>query len=418
MEIISCPKCGTSIKNDGIFKHFRKAHYILNFQSAVECFKNVDMEFKWSEQQWDQERKAAAKRRGKRIDVSPPDFSHIKIREKQKIDHKCFLFQREFDSFNKVLYFEVAEFKFNRLDRIVRSYLKDICENPELPSAIRLDVMNYENSEVSELKEKLSKFKLSTPDKQSFIKEKCETIYVTWDDITFDRNKIKISPNKAFVQPLEMPGSIKIYNEIKVDYFKRKYSRDVYKLIAHKGIIIDDLSKGVSQIRTLISDHAADMERSKGKERIQKEFTDKELTGNQLQETLSKLAIKNEYLSVAARTVSRTDKVFGILENNKGQEEEALIFVYNRANRKLILWENINPNRAAYLFVLDSNNNAAFNRLKSIIKTNIEYKRYNLFIGTDTKRTFELDCFEYYQLNHFDQLEYSRKLRNILNKYR
>jgi hypothetical protein len=418
MEIISCPKCGASIKKEVILKHFRKTHFALTFQSLSEIMKNVDVQINFSEQQWDQERKAAAKRRGKRIDVSPPDFSHIKIREKQKIDHKCFLFQREFDSFNKVLYFEVAEFKFNRLDRIVRSYLMDICENPELPSAIRLDVMNYEKKVVTELKEKLANFKLSTRDKQSFIKEKCETIYITWDDITFERNKIKISPNKAFVQPLEMPGSIKIYNEIKVDYFKRKYSRDMYKLIAHKGIIMDELSKGVYEIRSLISDHAADLERSKGKERIQKEFTDKELTGNQLQETLSKLAIKNEYLSVAARSVSRTDKVFGILENNKGQEEEALLFVYNRVNRKLILWENINPNRAAYLFVLDSNNNAAFNRLKSIIKTNIEYKRYNLFIGTDTKRTFELDCFEYYQLNHFDQFEYSRKLRSILNKYR
>jgi hypothetical protein len=267
-------------------------------------------------------------------------------------------------------------------------------------------------------KEKLDSYKRSAADRQNFIKEKCQTIYITWDDITFDRNKIRISPNKAFVQPLEMPGSIKIYNEIKVDYFKRKYSKDVYKLIAHKGIIIDDLSKGVSQIRSLISDHAADLERSKGKERIQKEFTDKELTGNQLQETLKRMAIKNEYLSVAARSVARTDKVFGIMENNKGQEEEALLFVYNCADRKLVLWENINPNRAAYLFVLDTNDNAALNRLKTIIKTNIEYKRYNLFMGTDTKKTFALDCFEYYQLNHFEQLEYARKLRNILNKYR
>jgi hypothetical protein len=417
MELVSCPKCGVSLKEDRLFGHFRKVHYGLSFDEANELIQKVNGSSIISRETWEKAKYSVKKKKKKTKLKSSPDYSSVLQREKQKVDHKCFLFQREFDSFSKSLYFEIAEFKFNRVDRIVKSYLQDLGGNLDLPLAIRHDVVNYEKKLVYELNEKLNNFKMSTPDKQSFIKEKCETVYITWDDITFDRNKIKISPNKAFVQPLEMPGSIKIYNEIKVDYFKRKYSKDVYKLISHKGIIMDDLSKGVSQIRSLISEHAADLERTKRKEHILKEFPDTELSGNKLQETLNRMAIKNEYLSVAAKSVSGTDKVFGILENNNGQEEEALLFVFNRTNRKLILWENINPNRAAYLFVLNINDNNAFNRLKTMIKSNIEYKRYNLFIGTDTKKTFSLDCHEYYQLNHFEQLEYTHKLKNILNKF-
>jgi|GEM_PF-5713208 len=214
-----------------------------------------------------------------------------------------------------------------------------------------------------------------------------------------------------------MPGSIKIYNEIKVEYFKKKYAKDIYKLVIHKGIALEDLSKGVTQIRTLISDHAADLEKPTRKEHLNKEFTDQEFVGNQLQEVLNKLAIKNEYLSSAANSISKNDKLYGILENNKGQEEESLLFIYNCKDKSLVLWENINPNRAAYLFVLNSDDINALTRLKTIIKTNIEYKRYNLFIGTDIKKTFNLQCQAYYQLNHFILSEYERKLKFIIKKY-
>ena len=82
-----------------------------------------------------------------------------------------------------------------------------------------------------------------------------------------------------------------------------------------------------------------------------------------------------------------------------------------------VLWKKINPKRTAYLFVFEEDDFSNLERLKTIIKANIDYKRYNLFIGTNTEDTFNLTTIEYYQLNHFDQFEYGRKLRLILNKY-
>jgi hypothetical protein len=337
--------------------------------------------------------------------------------EKKIINNQCFLFENEFNTFKDVLYFELAEVKFDRLQLQIRAFEKESCENERLTNKGRFKLDKVKHRKLSALKAKLNSFKQSTLDKKSFIQETCTTAYITWDDITFDRNKIRISPNKVFVQPLEIPGSIKVFNEIKVDYFKRKFKKNVYKIVVYKGIVMEELSNGPSQIRMLISEHVADMERKKNKDNIQKEFSNQEFTGAQFLNKVSKLAVKNEYLTIPAKLIKKSDKIFGLLENNKGQEEEALLFCYYFNEYQLLLWENINPNRAAYLFVFKKVNETGLTRLKSIIQSNIDYKRYNLFMGTDVNKSFNLDCLDYYQLNHFDIQEYSKKLTIILNEY-
>ncbi len=390
--LINCPNCKAQFNLHKFKRHFRKVHPELPSEVVDEL-----------------ERKS-------RVTAKTPDFTALLSREKQKVNHKCFLFEREFETFSNAKYFEFAEFKFNRLWNFVDTYLKKDKTNEGLPSQVHAKLLAYEQSEISKLKTRLIEFKESTPDKVTFIKSQCETIYLTWDDITFDRNKIRISVNKAFAQPMEMPGSIRIYNEIKIDYFKRKYQKAVYKLVVYKGIVLDDLSKGPSQIRNVIAEHAADLESSKRKERVNKELAAGEFTSDELLVALERLEIKNQYLSTAAKMVRNSDKIYGILENNKGSEEEALLFHFLRSNKMCVLWENINPNRAAYLFVFNSDDFSSIERLRTIIKSNIDYKRYNLFIGTNTEETFNLKIVEYYQLNHFDQIEYGLKLRSILNK--
>jgi uncharacterized C2H2 Zn-finger protein len=391
--LINCPKCNAQFKLNKFKRHFRKVHPELPSEVVDEL-----------------ERKS-------RKTFQTPDYTTILSREKQKINHMCFIVEREFETFSNSKYFEFAEFKFNRLWNIIDAYVKGNKNDRQLPEAIRSKVKSFEQSKISELKTRLIEFKESTPDKVTFIKSQCQTVYLTWDDITFERNKIRVSVNKAFVQPMEMPGSIRIYNEIKIDYFKRKFPKAIYKLVVYKGIVLEDLSQGPSQIRNLIAEHAADLESSKKTEKVHKELTEGEFTSNELLEVLERLAIKNQYLSTAAKLLRKSDNVTGILENNKGNEEEALLFNFHRADKMLVLWENINPNRAAYLFVFEEDDFSNLERLKTIIKANIDYKRYNLFIGTNTEDTFNLTTIEYYQLNHFDQFEYGRKLRLILNKY-
>jgi hypothetical protein len=422
MELNTCFLCGVNVKNENILKHIKKVHFKSTFED-ISIF-NLNL----SKDEWEIERqKITFKKKNKRIEIKGKErhgnkneinLSIIRTREINNINHKCYLFNREFNDFAKYKYFESIEFKYSRLQKIVNKYLNEIKINDQLPEKIQLEIYNIETLKINELSKKLANFRLSIPDKKDYIRDNCETFYVTWDDISFVHNKIKISPNKAFVQSISMPGSIRIFNEIKIDYFKRRYSKDIYKMIANKGVVLEDISKGVTQIRTLISDHVADLENSKQKIYLNKELTDKELTGKTLQETLLKIAIKNEYLSLAAKLTTTKDKVFGMIENNNGKEEEVLLFVYQSLSKKLLLWENINPNRAAYLFVIESIDLLSLDRIKTIIKSNIEYKRHNLFIGTDIKKTFNLDCSSYYQLNHFDKTEYSQKLKSIINKYR
>jgi hypothetical protein len=391
--LINCPNCNAKFKLNKFKRHFRKVHPELSSDEVKEL-----------------ERKNY-------LNGKAPDLVTLFSREKQKINQMCFLFERELGTFSNSKYFEYAEFKFNRLWNFVDTYLKRDKMNDALPLPVSSQVMAYEQSKILELKNRLIKFKESTPDKSTFIKSQCETIYITWDDIKFERNKIRVSVNKAFVQPMEMPGSIRIYDEIKIDYFKRKYTKAIYKLVVYKGITLEDLSQGLSQIRNLIAEHAADLESSKKTEKVHKELTEGKFTSYELLKVLERLAIKNQYLSTAAKLLRISDKVIGILENKKGNEEEALLFNFQRADKMLVLWENINPNRAAYLFVFQVNDFSGLERLRTVIKSNIDYKRYNLFIGTNTQETFNLTTIEYYQLNHFDQYEYGRKLRLILNQY-
>lgn len=411
-ELVICPKCKASVKIKRIKTHFLKAHFSMGMVEANLLISEVNDKLLFSENTWKKPKKKQQTQ--KVIPKKPKNFDSQKRIAFAKIDQKCTLFNIEFSSFYKTKYFELVKDKWERLMRLVTLNIEKIEENPDLPAEIRPLVLLYEKEKLHGLFMRLKAYRETTIDKDTFIKEQCNTIYISWDDLTFDRNKIRVSVNKAFVQPIEMPGSIKIYNEIKVDYFKRMHSKDIYKLIIHKGFVMEELSRGVEQIRNLIANHAADLERSKKTKSVKKEIPIGVIPVNNISETLSKLLIKNEYLSVPAALLNYNDRVYGILENNKGAEEEALLFYFMRGENTLVLWENINPNRAGYLFVFKNGDNQNINKLRDLIKTNVDYKRHNLHIGTHTKKTFDFYCIRYHQLNHSGMWEYKSKLRMLV----
>jgi hypothetical protein len=219
MTLLICPNCGTKLNPTKIKKHFQKVHTEL----SVAEVQNL-------------------------IPASQPSNSTLLRQEISRIAGKFSLFEQRINGLRKNDYFETVEFAFIRLIRDIEEYSDLTDEELNLDENILFPLIEHKFLKRRELIEKLNKFKLQTPGKQQFIKDNCQTIYVTWSDLTFDKNKIRISANKAFVKAIEMPERRINCKNLKIEDFRRYCPNARFKLVIYKGVIRDDLSSGTAQI--------------------------------------------------------------------------------------------------------------------------------------------------------------------------
>src|SRR5690606_13940068 len=65
---------------------------------------------------------------------------------------------------------------------------------------------------------------------------------------------------------------------------------------------------------------------------------------------------KNQYIDYLAINQTETMKIIPILEYMNGCVEQSIIFrILTKRNKLLIIWENINQNRASHLFLTEIN---------------------------------------------------------------
>lgn len=415
MNSIYCIFCNCKLNSNNLEKHLEKVHN-KNFPKK-EYLKLLKNHRKVTHFKKSKERQLIASKQ--REEAKELKEKKLKENQLQKIDDKFFHFENDFKNLKSPKYFEIVEENFNLLMEKTNNEMENLKINLDLIENIREEVFEYEKQKILTFIKKLSVFKSSIPFKSDFIKNECVTVYVFWEDITFDRNKIKISVNKAFVQPIDIMGSMQIYNEIKIEYFKRMYPNDHYKLIVHNGIVVEELSNGLINLRKLINEHlTSDFKNNSKRNSTVQEYVLNEMSKDDFDNYLNNFSIKNEYLNIPAKLIDSDDKIFGIIENNNGVKEEALLFIFQLEACQFILWENINPNRAGYLFILEKNDNINLMKIQNLIKTQIKYKRYNLFRNAHTKKVFDISCKEYFQLNHNDKREYENRLKHFFRKYR
>lgn len=318
--------------------------------------------------------------------------------KKKKLDERYSWIKENIQSLKDKPFFE----KSPTYEKIINK-LYDLSNNPI-----------FEQDEViiiSKYNEILSNLENNLPNRKQYISEFCKTIFITWDDLSFHQGKLKINPNKGFFNPIPIQGSLKILNEIKESYFQRLYRNDVYKLRFTKGSINEFVSPDLYKIKKIISARIKEMQGKLNSNLLNLH----KLSQEKIVEKIYSQEIKNKFLSIPAKMLNKNDRIIALIENNNGSHEECLLFIFQRNDYYQVLWENINSNRAGYLFLIPNKDYALqISKLKKLIQSNIEFKRLNLWAGISLKKTFNINIEKYYSLIHEYENDYLLRLKKLL----
>jgi hypothetical protein len=157
-------------------------------------------------------------------------------------------FELRFRSLKRADYFEAIEIEYNRLSDEVDNYLDITAKEMQMDGDTLQQIMSYKCRIIEEMEEKLNQLIVELPTYDQYLKAQYQTIYVTWSDLTFDKDKIRISANKAFVKAIEIPERRINWKNLKIDHFRKHYPNARFKLVVYKGVIMEDRSKGIAQI--------------------------------------------------------------------------------------------------------------------------------------------------------------------------
>jgi hypothetical protein len=234
MNLQVCPNCQAKLNPKKIKRHFQKFH------------PEVDLPLTHRLNNFDFTGESVILKRG----IS-------------RIDMDLLSFNLRFKVLEKADYFEEIEFDYNRLYNEIDDYYDITPEEMEMDDTSFLQIMKYKFDNILKLKDILDQLKTKLPTYDQFYKAQHQTIFVTWSDLTFDKNKIRISANKAFVKAIDLPSKTKSLKNLKVEFFRKNYSNAKYKLVVYRGVIMPELSRGLSEILNLVSEHSSGFSRKK-----------------------------------------------------------------------------------------------------------------------------------------------------------
>jgi hypothetical protein len=245
--IIICPDCRGKLKPTKVKRHFLKVH-------PERSLEEIDLllipEY------------LLTSSIGRNITIGKKDVALL-LEEKIRIYNKFSSFEIRFNSLRNTLSFEAIELDYEKLKQDVTDFAVISDEELELPVDVMIEIILYKSKRTRELLERLETFKLQIPLKHQQDNAQYQTIFVTWSDLTFDKNKIRISANKAFVKAIDLPSRIKSSKNLKVEFFRKNYSNAKYKLVIYRGVIMPELSRGLTEILDLVSKHSSGISRKK-----------------------------------------------------------------------------------------------------------------------------------------------------------
>jgi hypothetical protein len=227
MTLFICPNCQASLNPKRIKKHFIRVHPGTTLPEA-QYLKNP---------------------------LFNAESAILKI-GLYRIYNDYLAFELKFRSLEKADYFEAIEIDYRRLFNEIDDYLDITAEEMNMDDDIFLEIMKYKCHIIGQMKEKLDQLRVEIPTYEQYIKAQYQTIYVTWSDLTFDNNKIRISANKAFVKAIEMPERRINCTNLKIEDFRKDYRNHRFKLVVHKGVIMEDRSRGAAQILECVATHS------------------------------------------------------------------------------------------------------------------------------------------------------------------
>jgi hypothetical protein len=282
------------------------------------------------------------------------------------------------------------------------------------------NIVGAQKSKPQKTTNKASNFQNSV---KQISKADCEKIYFTWKNLIFYEKGVKVDPNILYLS-IKIDGPTNILNNINVSYFQKKYSDELYKVYVNRSTkkIDYNLSKDIEKIRVIVLNHINNHKDQQIKssffqeirnQKIKENYTiSKEININEIGE----LYKNNIFINQASKLLKNDNKAVSLWENNNSTFEEALLIILKNRNYNFVIWENINQNRACYIFKYKNVNfDKKIKALKKFINSDVEYKRWDLFNNNGNHN--QLNYEEYYTVVHESVDSYSRKLNTYLKPY-
>jgi hypothetical protein len=206
------------------------------------------------------------------------------------------------------------------------------------------------------------------------------SLYLIWEDVVFETDCIRIRPEriKQILKPIPFKGAMASLNAIKAEYFQAKYSRP-FKLVFKDSALDKAASPAWAELNDLI-EKAIEVTRFAT---LPKTIAKKAAAPRKRSEQPAEIPKKHhqerpDYLKVLARHQSAGYRLITIQEKYGSRVEESHIYRFvTGSGRVLIVWENTNASRAAYLFIARPDNlQEQLARIEAFIHTgDLQYKR-------------------------------------------
>lgn len=393
-----CIFCKNRIQKSRMVLHLLKKHKKIETYELEKAISDYELEVS------SLERHTLNKRKIEEQDEKMKLKKRLEQENERNVNLVYYSIEKEIDDLKNADYIEIVKFQIDALKLRLKLLLDNIKYGKQE------EKKNYHLNEI------LNEIEKNLPSKEEFINNYCQKIYITWDDIYFERNKIFVTANKGIVQPIPLKGTLSILNEIKVEYFRRVFKSDVFKLILKNGQIRQDLTKDLFKIEEHINEHFKEIHTVKNWHSVSREsiFRDSE-SKEEILKYINNHTLKNSFLKYPATLLLENDSVRALLEVNNGIEEEVILFIFKKDEYGFLLWENIYSKRAAYIFCF-SIKSLSMNipKIVQLITTNSDYKRENLFKGVDLQKTYNISCIFYKSIIHDYFLDYKNNLDRIL----
>jgi hypothetical protein len=246
------------------------------------------------------------------------------------------------------------------------------------------------------------------------------TLFLVWDDIAFDTDCIRIKPErvKQIVMPIPFKGAMPSLNAIKSEYFEKKYSRP-FKLVFLDSALSKPHSPAWAELNDLIEKAIAINRFSNVPKTIRRKPVAHKKESRETIKSEKVEAEKPDYLKVLARLQSNHYRLITIQEKYQGHCEESHIYRFETGSgRILMVWENTNASRAAYLFVAKVEEmQDRLCRIEAFIHTdNVLFKR-SRFQKLKENKALRAELGFVDSVHHESLAQFETDIKTFINRY-
>ncbi|MGM0934596.1 MAG: hypothetical protein ACQEWD_14250 [Bacteroidota bacterium] len=263
------------------------------------------------------------------------------------------------------------------------------------------------------------------PRAKEYVETHCDKKYFTWHDLHFVEKGLRADPNVCFLF-IPINGPTRILEEIQLSYFQEKYKKELYKIYINRetGKTEILLSEDISRIKRIVEKHihkrtrrnasvAADSKNHKLSPSLHTSEPSRLITYQEIIDHYS----HNEYIQLSAQLLGVKGRALAIWEYNNGHLEESLLLILPHRIYSFVIWENINENRACYIFKYKSRKfESKLNSLKNLVTSEQKYKRENLFRRTNFN-DYDLQFEDYRAIIHENPDLYREGINNFISPY-